>query len=755
VSDRRPPTVEAASRERYVSRMGTEVERRLNVSVGGARSGGCAVLSYLFAAVLSLFVLMLMTQLWKADLRVPLHYFRRGDAMVTCEIVKNLVESGWYLNNDRVGYPEAAHFQDFPISETVHLLLMKLIALGTSDYALVLNLFFILTFPLTAVVCLFVLRKLGVSSMSALAASLLYTFLPAHLMRGQVHLFFATYYFVPLLSLPAILIATEMELFAAGAWKIRRAEAVTALVACVLAASAGIYYAFFGAFFLLIAGVIAAIRRRSLKVLISPAVLIASLVVTILLNVAPSLLFWLRHGMNSAAILRSPDDADRYGLRLADLLLPVAGHRIPLFARAKQIYDTLTASTNESSVATLGVVAAFGFVILIAWLFVGEYKMVEGRQLRVLSLFNISAVLLAIIGGFSTFPSFLGFSAIRAYSRINVYIGFFSLTAAALTADSIRRRWAVTPARRVTFGLLLVAVLTGGLIDVASGYFIPLYAVSRHEFEQEARFVRQIERTVPPDSAIFQLPYMAFPESGSIVKMRDYDLFSGYMHSSRLRWSYGAIKGRSADASDKRLAALTPPDLVDGARAAGFAGLYIDTFGYGDGAALLRSELERVLNRTPISGDDGRLLFFDLKPQGGPLSDAQRQVLRDAWLNPIGATWAGDFSGYEGTPDDNWRWCGPRGQLVLTNPSDRVRKMRVEMSLVTGYETPSAVEIDGGGVHDELATTIRGLTYSRTLVLAPGVTTVIMKSSAPRVAAPGDPRTLVFRVNNFRTVETW
>jgi len=80
-----------------------------------------------------------------------------------------------------------------------HFLLIKLLSLFSSDYALIFNFYFLLTFPLTTISSLYVFRHFNISYLVAVLGSLLYSFLPYHFFRNQHHLVLAGYYIVPLM----------------------------------------------------------------------------------------------------------------------------------------------------------------------------------------------------------------------------------------------------------------------------------------------------------------------------------------------------------------------------------------------------------------------------------------------------------------------------------------------------------------------------------------------------------------------------
>src|SRR5262249_58825521 len=102
------------------------------------------------------------------------------------------------------------------------------------------------------------------------------------------------------------------------------------------------------------------------------------------------------------------------------------------------------------------------------------------------------------------------------------------------------------------------------------------------QFLGDRLFVRKIEQSVPPGSMIFQLPVAAFPEGGTVGSMDDYNQFRGYFHSSQLRWSYGAMKGREIAKMQGELAGLTPAERVERLRRFGFAGIMINRKGLPD-----------------------------------------------------------------------------------------------------------------------------------------------------------------------------
>src|SRR5262245_6792126 len=161
---------------------------------GGWREWLKPVAAYGGALILSVAILALFLKPWSKSLQVPVSY-DWGDGKLTFALIQCMVENGWYLHNDRLGAPFGVDMHDFPMSDSLHFGVIKLLSLAFPDWGLLYNLYFGLTFPLTAFCSLFVMRRFGISYLPALVASLLFTFLPYHFFCGYCgHIFLASYY---------------------------------------------------------------------------------------------------------------------------------------------------------------------------------------------------------------------------------------------------------------------------------------------------------------------------------------------------------------------------------------------------------------------------------------------------------------------------------------------------------------------------------------------------------------------------------
>lgn len=570
--------------------------------------GWHAIIGYAIALAACLGVLAMVLAPWNGALCTP--YVYHGDALYLVAAIKGLVENGWYLENPYLAAPFGQDIHDYPMADGLHWVCLKLLTWMSPKPGVVFNLYYVVSFPLTTLSALAVLRRFGVSFASAIAASLLYTFLPWHFMRIE-HLFLACYYLVP----PMIMVILEVYLgLLAGresGWTRARAGAI-----CLLVGAAGVYYAFFGCFLLAVAGMARFLERKDWRALRLSAVLIAMVGLSVGIGVSPNLVHRWRHGPN-LEIVRHPWESELLGLRLTQLLLPTIHHRLALLQECARGYKLgLGDLYNENATVSLGMIGACGFVALLGVVIFGRPRVgPQSRLLRALGVLAVTAFLFGTVSGGGAVFNFFFTAYIRSYNRIAIYIAFLSLFAVTLVADRLRQKLAAKPLGRVAFPFALTLLTTLGILDQTDSHARTKHAEGQADFLEDAQYVAAIEERVPPGSMIYQLPYAMFPESPMLHRLKDYDLLRPYIHSRGLRWSYGAMKGRPADAWHRQIAQEPIADQLEILARAGFAGITIDRAGYGDAASsAVEKELARKLGRPVIVSTSGRFTYYEMHP---------------------------------------------------------------------------------------------------------------------------------------------
>ena len=722
---------------------------------------------YAVAVVLCLVIVTCVMKLWRANPRTPFEY--GGDALFHGMVIKGIIDNGWYLRNNFIGMPGGAELFYFPMADNLHFLLIKLFSLFTSDYALIFNFYFLLTFPLTTISSLYVFRHFNISYLIAVLGSLLYAFLPYHFFRNQHHLVLAGYYIVPLMVM-VLLWVFSGRLLASGSddnnsgrkINLRSKRFVASIVICLLIASGGLgYYAFFACFFLVVAGVAAALYWKSVRHLMVSLILTAVVFSGFVINLVPNMIY-IRSQGESRTVKRGIGEAEDYGLKITQLLLPIDGHRVGTLAGLKEKYNRDAPLVNENSNAALGLIGSIGFLTLLAWLF---YRMSARSEeaagaralLNQLSILNISGVLLATIGGFASLFALLISPQIRSYNRVSIYLAFFSLFAVMLLLESFSRRRVQSGKPRLMFQLSLGLILVLGILDQTGKgvYFVPDYAGFGAENASDADFVSRIETALPDGGMIFQLPYVPFPED-SVPGIEGYEPFRPYLHSKKLRWSYGTIKGRENDRWQKLITNQPTEQFLETISLAGFSGVYIDRRGYTDNGAEMETKLANLLDTRPLVSADGQMVFLNMGGYNRKLAEkygTEIESKRNIALHPLTLEWTGGCSGLEGSTENNWHWCSSQGELVINNPSGEERKLKLEMTFGSGYEELANLSLDGPLISERLKINNKPTAYSKEISVSPGQHTIRFTCDAKPIHAPLDKRSLVFQVQNFRLQE--
>lgn len=665
---------------------------------------------------LGLIVAVVVLKLWDASAHVPI--VPDGDGMLNMMGLKGMIDHGWIMSNPSIGAPTGQHLYDFAgfDGDGVPLLMLRIMAFGTSDPALLMNAFFILGFPMVAGVAYAVLRGLGISRPVALVGGVVYTALPYHFFRGEGHLYLGNYFMVPaacwlivrsLLGDPLITRRPE-----AGGRLRRLLTPVTigTVLAVIAVGGATLYYVVFTVLLVGSAALVRGVAGGSPKQALPGLAICVALGVLLILDISPGLIYQHQNGPNPAAATRLAYESEIYSGSLIQTVLPIPGHRIGAFARLQSRFQATTLTHGEVGVQ-IGIVLSLSLLCLLVTLMA---RAVAGRppvtpRARLAGAAGaglLIAFLFATFGGLGSLMATLVSPQIRGWNRLTPFIAFFALIGLVLALEVVMARLrARDDARGARSGRaipVLIAVLVGvvALWDQTSSYYVPPYKLLAANWRSDARFVNTMEHTLPKDAMVLQLPLHVFPESPGEGFMLDYDLFKGYVHSTDLRWSYGAMKGRPEDwttpARDKPL-----PDVLRAAVAAGFVGVYVDRHGYSDYGKAIEAQLQKVLgvSAPALVSEDGRLSYFDASKlaaaEKAELTPAQRTDLGDSVVHPVATTYEGGLGASETDGKTHWNWLGATGDVALDNPVDEPRAMRLTTTAASGATSVLRITVPG------------------------------------------------------------
>jgi phosphoglycerol transferase len=679
-----------------------------------------ALLHYAVVAAVCALLLAIIVPFGPFSLRIPFDY--RGDAVIFAVFVKGVAEDG-PLHFSRIGAPFGSDVVDWPLGMWLPFLATTAVVRATGEPGLALNLLWLGATVLTAVTAAWAFGRLGHPRGVAFAFALAYAFLPYGFYRNVDH---------PNLVFPLVPLLALTCLRACGSAPAPRAdERRITLAACAAQGLCFIYYSFFAAWLLVVGTAIGWLRTRRRDLLRSGALGLALLVLGAAIPLVPSAVYWSRNGRNEKLQYKVVADADHYGLKLRQMLMPIDEHPLPALRRvAARVRQAAFPDENENASARLGTLGAIGLVCLLG--FAGARAaglLAADDALGPAAALTAASLLLAQVGGLGSLFNVLVAPDIRGYNRIVVFVAFFALHATAVLVSRLLERLPAvfrTPKLR---NVVLVLIGTAALGDQVPRTFLANTRwASAPAFDEDAAFVSQLESRLPAGAMVFQLPHATIPvDLTSSAPMEIYDPGRAYLHSRTLRWSWGSLLGRTDD-WQTQASKLSPVAMARRLALAGFEGIWVDRWGYPENGALpwpaLETALAAATDDAPVVSSGGRYSFLRLAALRGRLASelgsgafqsAKTDALAGAALLP---RWREGCSDEQGDIREPSRVCGASAWAVLKN--DAPHERRLVLSARLRALRPGRLRLRGEGFEDDVVLAGETLTYRRELTIGPG-----------------------------------
>lgn len=515
----------------------------------------------------------------------------------------------WYWSTDKLGAPFGQDLHDIAaVADNLHLIILWIgIKIFRNEF-LVFNAYFFGSYLLTTITGYIGSRMLRVQRAPALLIGITFSFLPYHYLQGPNHLFLAAYWAIPLWVAFLIreLMDDSISPFTNQSFNFKslrnwatKTSTITLVIIAIIATTTGLYYGFF---FIVLTSFIVVIRRvgQTTKFQWVPAASALGIgVFSLAIQYFPVWNYQRINGSNLSIVQRTIAEVEFYSLKLSNLLLPVAGHRLSFFDHLQQKSNPVYLIGEGSD--ALGLLGSFGLIGLIL---IMVFRLVHHRSglSTALATFTIMSILTSIVGGLAQFIAVFGFTQLRVMARMSIVIAFPCLVFAVhlITKLSERRGQAFV-------FIVLVLIGTISILDTNPGNQLPSFQSTSTKWAQDAALVRQIEAELGSNAMIFQLPVVPFPESPPVERMTDYEHLKGYLRSSNLKWSYGGVKGRESD-WQLQLPKNTS-DLVALLKNYKYDAVWINANGYPDAASALIEELKSI-NLRFVESETGIYVYF-------------------------------------------------------------------------------------------------------------------------------------------------
>ena len=591
---------------------------------------------------------LVATTLSLVVLGIPLMHVRSpwgtGDLLSTAVNVEYWRGLAYTVTTD-AGYPFGMNLNLVSALDITGNCVAAVIAYFTGSAFAGVNLLLALSFPAVAAATYLVLRMVGLTrttqgAVLAIAMSAAYAVIPYHWARGLGHVYLAT-------LLPGVVTVALALLVGRGdlrqwlrppstrARAIRMALLVAMTAVCALS---GLYAAAFAVLLVGAAALWQLLRApspvtRALPVLLVPLgiVLIASCAAL------PTLL--ARRDTVLLAELGSRDPAESVTfagsllLAAVPLALLTYGARIP---GVRGIHEHLTGMLSDLPELESTSMGAFGTVVTAAALVVlviGSLLALRAPrpwsgQLRVVWVLMITAGLAFVPWGLGAFVALTVTTQVRAWNRLLPILLLLVLVGAAAvmgylhSSSHLRKPWSDKPWSSQSWSTVLVAavaaiVIAVALVESVLPFRAPyLRSLERAETLQQAaeQYATAVNRAIPGNCAILQLPYVAYPEQGVIEpRLNDYEHFWQVLTNPDKQWSYGAVRNTVSSSWAAALPQLPSPSQQATLAQAGFCAIHLDRRGYRPPAWRAMSEtLNAELGPPVATGLQGRWQLYAL-----------------------------------------------------------------------------------------------------------------------------------------------
>lgn len=446
-------------------------------------------------------------------------------------------------------------------------------------------------------------------------------------------------------------------------------------------------------------------------------------------------------------LVRNYADTDRLGLRPIEWFLPPPGHRLPGASSLVDFYTRALPARGENTSSYFGAAGILGLgLVVFAFVRALLHRRAGARPAHAPTILLVTGMWM--VGGGGALIALLATELFRAGNRYSIFVLATCLLALSAWAS---RRLAQT---RIVVAATLAALATAlGLWDQLPPIPGPAELKARSlAVELDRRMGPELEAALQPGAMVFQLPVVPFLEQPKTHEMTDYEHLRPFLATRTLRFSYGVLAGDPALIWQRRVAQLPFVAMREELENAGFAALCIHRSGYADGGAHLRESA--VAAGLPILFDAAPHLVFGLRPAASPtmptLEGPNRyQTWNGASWNAAGPTVLAAHGWYD--PESNktsvWRWTTREAEVVLWNPHDRVRKVRVTLSLSSSADGQLEVLLPDGGLIWGGVVLRRTSPHVFLLDLPPGEMRLLCRfRGAVAFGGPSDTRQLGFRL---------
>ena len=572
-----------------------------------------------------------------------------GGDMLSTYVDAELWRGFRYGVSDQFGFPLGMDKNYFPAIDITENNFAQVISQLTGQPFLGVNLLIMLTFPLVAFLTYFLFRMTGLTGPLAIAGAAAFSLIPYHFGRALGHTYLSTLYSaVTGMALVLLVGSGRFEQIVKGLRKPTTSTStrvwtiVGFVVLVVITAWTGVYYAAFT----LILGVAALIWRfahratwRALVLDATPFVAIAGLAVV---GVLPSFISTWGDPPLGVVSERLPYESVIFAGFLAVALLPLPQSNLPgLDFYNRQVTEAIGAAgfIENSAPSNYGTWITAGSLVVIVAAVIARTRYPKpqlhdsGRRVSlnfVLYLLLVT-VLWFIPWGLNYLFAGTVSAQIRAWNRLTPYLLLLLLLGAAAAIH--RTRAARTPSIALPIAALVLALTFVDAVLPFRSAYADSAGKGSFNTEQARSYATQVNAAIPERCGVLQLPYMGYPEVGTVGDINDYDHFWVSITNPEKGWSYGAIKLTDAGIWSGQLPDVPNDDQVALLRGAGFCAIHVDRRGWSEeDAAMVVTNLTDRFGQPIATANEGDWIMFDIRDAEPASQEATEAFLHQPFI---------------------------------------------------------------------------------------------------------------------------
>lgn len=490
-----------------------------------------------------------------------------------------------YAVTTQAGFPLGMNLNYAPNLDHTQNAFAKLVDILSGSPFLGINLLLFLSFPLTAVLAYLLLRLVSRGGPVAIALATAFSLIPYHFGRGLGHTYLATMYSGVTAALLAFVIGLGVIPWLRRLDRRSHRVAGWLLIAglVVITAWSGLYYAAFGLILTVAALVWRIAQRDRWSDVAFGAILPVALGVLALGGFLPGLLATLQSPPTQPLAERMPIESVTFAGNLAMAVIPAPISQLPGMWRYNEaVYAAIGAAPVQENTALTNfgtwITSLCLVVFLIGLVVLSRRNRLRHTPLTFITYLTVVTILFFVPWGLNYLVAGTVTAQVRAWNRLLPVLLLLFITGA--MAVLARTRLGRLSGPSIAVAIVIVGIV---LVEQVMPFRAAYAAGSRagtQAYEEARAYAAQVNAALPADCGVLQLPYVVYPEQGTIEKLNDYEHFLHALVNPDKDFSYGAVKGTAATAPlenlGNRLSRAQVATLLD----EGFCAVHVDKRGF-------------------------------------------------------------------------------------------------------------------------------------------------------------------------------